>query len=310
MASNSTIRREPPKTVDSSGKPAGGRFAPKPPKDADKYDDAIIEALDASSPTADPPLRDFRVIGSDYKVYKTLYGEPVRPAGVCYNCGSPIAHCVVIENPKTGEIVDVGETCAERVGLDLSHLREMLRERRKAERQEELRLETEAAERTRAEQEAAATAKFGEHGTESRWTSGCRCNLCSAQAPHGNVGRLTYGKCYCSKCLQAAIDSGVYHYEERRKLVDLETHKVLHAKCVRTRYGLSWVVDHEDGSASWYPYSPARRNTLAKRGAVEVNVKCLIRSYRYNGEKRFKEVTILESSNADVWNEPVQVDLS
>jgi hypothetical protein len=256
-----------------------------------------------------PPLRDFRIVGYERKIYKSPGDEP-RPAGVCYHCGSSIMNCIVIENPKTGEIVDVGETCAERVGLDMNALRAMLRERNYADQREASRKEREAEAQTRAEREAADIAKFGEHGTESRWDSGCRCDLCSAKSPHGSVERLTYGKCYCAECLQAAIDSGKYYYEDRRKLVDIDTNQILPAKCVGTKYGLSWVVNSEDGSASWYPYSPARRGTLAKRGAVEVNVKCLIRPYYYDGQQHFKEVAMLEAPDTDAWGEPIQVDLN
>lgn len=257
----------------------------------------------------EPPLQDFRIVGYERKVYAIPGGEP-RPAGVCYHCGSAIMNCIVIENPKTGEIVDVGETCAERVGLDLTSLREMLRERgRAAQIEAEIERRREYA-KSRAEQEAADTAAFGEHGTESRWNSGCRCDECSAKAPHGRVERLTYGKCYCDQCLQAAIDSGKYYYESVRKLVDLETNQILDARCVSTKYGLSWVVNDEDGSASWYPYAPKRRDTLTKRGAVEVNVKCLMRPYRYNDEPHVKEIVMLEAADTDVWDQPIQVSLN
>jgi len=258
----------------------------------------------------EPPLRDFRIVGYERKIYPAVYGEPTRPAGVCYHCGSGIMNCVVIENPKTGEIVDVGETCAERVGLDMSALKEMLRERNYASRVEADRERQEQSAKSKAAQEAEDTARFGGHGSESRWQSGCRCAKCSVSAPHGQADRLTYGKCYCDLCLQAAIESGQYERETRKKLVDLDTRKVLPAKCVHTKYGLSWVVNDENGSASWFPYSPARRNTLAKRGAVEVEVACLMRRYRFDGEVHYKEVVMLESSGVDIWGEPIDVELN
>jgi hypothetical protein len=219
-------------------------------------------------------------------------------------------NCVLIENPKTDEIVDVGMTCAERVGLDMAALRAMLRERFQAEQREANRIEREEREKTRAEKEAADTAAFGEHGTESRWNSGCRCNLCSSQAPHGNVERLTYGKCLCDKCIQAAVDGGQYSINTRTKLVDLETRSVLHARLVNTRFGLSWVVNDKDDNPSWYPYMPARRQTMTKRGAVEVEMQCLVRSYHYDGDMHYKEVAILSSPGVDRWDEPIDVDQS
>ena len=257
-----------------------------------------------------PPLRDFKIVGYERKAYTPPGSSTSQPSGICYHCGAAIMNCVVIENPKTGDVVDVGETCAERVGLDMSALRAMLRERRQDEQRTLNRAEREATERARDEKEAADTASFGEHGTESRWQSGCRCDQCSGQAPHGQVDRLVYGRCLCQECVDAAIASGQYEISTKLKLVDLETHKILPARCVRTKFGLSWVVNNTDDSASWYPYSPTRRNTITKRGATEVEVECLVRRYRYDGETHYQEVAVLSHSGVDKWQEPIQIEIS
>jgi hypothetical protein len=110
--------------------------------------------------------------------------------------------------------------------------------------------------------------------------------------------------------VDAALASGQYETCTKSKLVDLETHTILPARCVKTKYGLSWVVNNADDSASWYPYAPARRNTITKRGATEVDVECLVRRYRYDGEIHYKEVAVLSHSGVDKWQEPIQIEVS
>lgn len=268
---------------------------------------AVAIPKDDTGTVQEPPLKDFRIVGYTRKVYKSPGDEQARPAGICYHCGAAIMNCILIENPKTRQIVDVGETCAERVGLNMAELRAMLRERAQVEQRELARKEREAKERTRAEIEAANTAEFGEHGTVSRWESGCRCDQCSTQAPHGTINRFLYGRCLCDPCIQATVDGSKYSIETITKLVDLTTGNILPARVVHTKYGPSWVVNDQDGNPTWYPYGPARRQTITKRGAVEVEVECIVKNYYSNGSMRYYEVAALSSSGKDRWGEDCPV---
>lgn len=88
-------------------------------------------------------------------------------------------------------------------------------------------------------------------------------------------------------------------------LIDAASGEILPAKRVSTRYGPRWVVNHEDGEADWYPYSPARRTTMTSKGVTEAEVDYLVRPYgRYDG---FSTLFPLERPDVDSWGEAISV---
>lgn len=54
-----------------------------------------------------------------------ITGFVTRPQtdGVCAHCGMGIKHCVVVIDPESGGEVTIGTTCAERVGVDATMIR-------------------------------------------------------------------------------------------------------------------------------------------------------------------------------------------
>lgn len=277
-------------------------------------DDRLILSFfeDETPVEQDPPLKDFRVLGFERKVHQAPGGGVVQPASTCYHCGQGIMNCVVIENPRTKQVVDVGETCAERVGLDLTELRAMLREKHQDSlREEEANRRREEAQ-SREQQERDDARIYGVHGTRSRWDAGCTCEDCSASAPHGTIARLRHGRCYCTQCVQVGINKGGYWIAPVTRLFDLDTGEDLNARCVNVRRrGLRWVINDDDsGTASWYPYQPVRRNTLTDKGVIEAEVEYLFTSYRYDGIRHEKPLAPLSAPSVDRWGEPLTVTLA
>lgn len=83
----------------------------------------------------DAPLETFKVIGVEERTYQAAPGAPVQAAGTCWHCGIGIKICVVAKQVDTGEVITVGTTCAERVGLDPAGLKKHLAEKFPDERQ-------------------------------------------------------------------------------------------------------------------------------------------------------------------------------
>lgn len=276
----------------------GGQYATKTHTEVD----ISLSEPEAEAPADAPPLKDYRVVGFVRKTSSPTPGVNL-PGSTCWHCGAGIINCVQARHIETDETIDVGMDCAERTGLDKAALKKMLREKFAEERATRRRRQT-AAERAREEaEEAEAVRRFGEHGTESRYSDGnCRCVGCRSVAPHGTQDRLEDGNCYCPECVEAAIDSGSYEIDTRRVLVDLETGRPIPAaKAVSTRYGTRWVVESNEGT-EWYPYGRKRRSTMADRGLLEADAPHLVRIGReYNWA-----VTALEPPEVDVWGEPIE----
>ena len=226
--------------------------------------------------TETAPLECFRVIGVEEKTYQCAPGAPVQPAGTCWHCGTSIKVCVVSKNVNTGEIVDIGTTCAERIGLDPEGLKRYLRERREFIRAELWAADTESR-RLHAEWASAEAARLhGEHGTESRYAFGCHCGECVAAAPHGTADHFWQHDCSCDACVEAvkASDPRIVT-KDRDVLVDLSTgHVVDEARLIQGQYGWSWLIPSLD---RFVPEGRKRRATIASRGYTYATASYLVR---------------------------------
>lgn len=258
--------------------------------------------------TESPPLEGYRVVGLRENRYKPHPDAPSRPGGSCWHCGTGIAIEVVISNGTEQHVI--GTTCAERVGLNGPELKAFLAEKYADERAARSKAGREAAARAWAERDAAETLEHGEHGTETRFRAGCRCDPCIAGAPHGTWPKFADGACTCSACLDYALlerpaDDTTYKVGTFDVLVDLATGDVVDgARIVDTRYGARWAPT---ARTDWAPVRPARRTTLSKRGVTEAEATFLYvdvkgRSWR-DGFR--KPLARLSSPIIDRWNEPI-----
>lgn len=222
--------------------------------------------------TKKAPLGRFSIVGVTTNWYSAAPGHK-QPGGSCWHCGQGIAIEVLCLDSETGERVTVGTTCAERVGLDAEQLHEMLQERYAEERAERMRQRSEEYRAKMAEEEAAAVAFFGEHGTESRFLSGCYCDRCVTAAPHGTMFRFREG-CRCVECVGFMLTTERWYVrDDDTVLVDLGTGRVVpDARAVDTTYGMRWRSDSLD---VWLPWLPKRRTTLANKGFTEAEVPVL-----------------------------------
>ncbi|MEU7631663.1 hypothetical protein AB0C34_16995 [Nocardia sp. NPDC049220] len=239
------------------------------------------------------PLADYVITGYDTRYYQPAPGVQL-PGGTCWHCGTAIAICVQIRHRTTEETHEIGSTCAERVGLDVTELKKMLRDRYAAIRNEQA-----AAER-KAHREA-TDAKLGEHGTETRYSNGCRCPECRATAPHGTVTRWNAG-CGCLECVDRILEAEPKRYwviEDYPVMVELATGRIVDAEVFPTRYGSSWCVKTDDGRKVWLAIEPARRSTHTKKGYVEARAPMLVES----GRDRERARLLLGEPLVDLWGE-------
>ena len=81
-------------------------------------------------------LRDAKITG---------FVSRAQADGTCAHCGMGIKHCVIVIEPESGCEVTIGTTCAERVGVDSTMIRNRETHEMKADREE--REEIKAAER-------------------------------------------------------------------------------------------------------------------------------------------------------------------
>ena len=184
---------------------------------------------------SEAPLTSYRITGYIERWHEAIPGVK-QPSGACWHCGAGIAICVQIRHVTTGELHEIGTTCAERTGLDTAQLRAMLAERHADERRQSFAAEREAVRRAAAEQDAADTAAYGDHGTTSRFSSGCRCERCRPAAPHGTLARFVDGPCHCGDCVGAAAAFDDYTTREVDVIVDLASAEIVeHARKVTTR---------------------------------------------------------------------------
>jgi hypothetical protein len=290
------------------GKTGGGvgtnQYGVRGVSQASQQDAEVLRELaEPDEPVPDaPPLADYQVIGLTRKEYRADPSAPVQPGGTCWHCGQGIMNVVAVRNVRSREEHEIGIDCARRTGLDRAGLRAMLAERYAAERQDGRRSQWRARQAEAQQREAEETARHGAHGTEGRYTSGCVCEQCLAAAPHGTRDRLENGGCTCASCVNGALAFGNYERRDLPVLLDVRTGEVLPARVVSTRYGLRWVVEHANGTTTWYPRRPARRSTLASKGVVEAEAPYLVRVWRNGG---FEPVTVLERPTVDAWGEPV-----
>lgn len=199
-------------------------------------------------------------------------------AGTCWHCGTAIAYCVQIQSSLTGEQHEIGSTCAEKLGLDITQIKQQLADQRAAERLRTNRLH-------------------------------CSDPVLAPEQPHGTVSKFNTG-CYCLQCIDAALTAMPKKYAVGTKsvIIELATGRPVRATLVNTRYGQSWHVD--DGTwLTAYP-RPKRRNTQAAKGYVEAEVPCLFRYgwQRRGGTAAYSETTLcpLASPLVDVWGMPIE----
>ena len=285
----------------AKGVPSGGQFGTVAHDESDvKLDEPKLL-----------PLQNYLITGFVRKTYQAAPDAPVQPGSSCWHCGAALVNCVQATNRTTGETVDIGFDCADRAGLDPEGLKEMLAEKFADERARRAAGRAEAARRKSAEyiaareaEEAAATAAYGEHGTESRFTSGCYCDECVAVAPHGTITKIDTDNCTCPECVEVALASGDYEVRQQSCLIDAETGLVIpNARMVSTKYGLKWVVDHEDGNADWYPFHPKRRSTMLSKGVLEASQDHLVRPYRR--QEGWRVIGAIGQPDVDDWGEPI-----
>lgn len=250
----------------------------------------------------DAPLTHYEITGFVRKEFSPASGITL-PGGSCGHCGAALINCVQVRHRVTGETMDVGMDCAERVGLSRSQVKEMMRERFAEERYERWAAQSSARRAELAAAEAAATEQFGEHGTPGRYSDGdCRCGECRGAAPHGTLDRLEAAACFCDTCVEAAVESGRYEVREMTMLVDAGTHQVINeARPVSTRFGLRWAVDSDAGT-EWYPFGAKRRSTMLSKGVLEAATDHLVRKGQRGS---FFPVAALRRPEADVWGEPL-----
>jgi hypothetical protein len=285
------------------GVPVGGQFATMahPESDLDLSDEP---AAQSEPPLYDPaaPLSSFKVIGVEEKVFRAAPDAPRQPGGTCWHCGTGITICVLAQHAKTKEVVTIGTTCAERIGLDPDGLKRYLRERREQRRAERWAADQEAREKALAEKEAELAGRIGPHGTVSRFTYGCRCDECVAVAPHGTPEHF-YGKeCSCKKCVEATLAADrSLSVVTQAVLVDASTGQVIDdARVVSGKYGSSWVIPSRD---EFVPYGRKQRKTVLARGYLYAEAEYIVR----RGQRGSFPIRRMSTPETDEWGEPIIV---
>jgi hypothetical protein len=231
------------------------------------------------------PLEQFRARGIVEKTVAINVGTPyaqIVPSGTCWQCGTGIRYCVQAEylgpdgdDLKHGQLVDIGTTCAERIGMDRAELKAFLAELYAEERLERSKAWREARRAEFEAFEAAQTAAYGPHGTEARYVGGCAfeggraCGECAAVAPHGTADRFWAGECSCQSCLGAVCNR---QYGLRVTvlpvLVSLATGEVIgSARLVDGQYGAQWWFRDAEGR-HYVPTGRKRRSTVERHGVT------------------------------------------
>jgi hypothetical protein len=249
------------------------------------------------------PLERFRVVGVTEKVFQAAQGAPRQPGSSCWHCGTGIMIVVVAKNLDTGEVVDIGTTCAERIGLDPDGLKRYLKERREALRAERWAADAERRDAERAYRDEELRRLHGDHGEESRYLFGCRCQECREVAPHGTGDHFWNHACSCEPCIAAVLrEHSDFRVRELSVLVDLDTGQVCDsARLIESRYGLSWLVND-----TFIPYGRKRRDTVAKRGYTYAEATYLMKPA--DREHPFPwRIRRLSTPLVDDWNEPIPV---
>lgn len=263
-----------------------------------------------------PPLQDFRVVGITEQTTVVNAGTPFArevASGHCWHCGTNIRICVMAKNLKTGEVVSIGQTCAERIGLDKDGLKKYLAERYAEQRVLRSKAYQEEQRRIQEQWEAAQTKKFGAHGTLSRYEGGCSrggaiCDECRATAPHGTVDHFWVHRCACGSCVDAVLkhNRDFYISENVPVLVSLETGRIVpNAKMVQGQFGTSWWIP----GGGYVPAFRKRRDTVARRGYTYARAKMLLER-SHSRDTPDWQVRVLEQPTVDVWGEPISPQLT
>jgi hypothetical protein len=223
-------------------------------------------------------LEHYTVIGM---VERWKGGADVQvPGGDCWHCGTAIAYCVQIRHTFTGEQHEIGTTCAEKVGLDITAVKKLLAEKRARERA--------AAELEWRRTYVPAEPTLPAHGTVERFHTGCHCGECT----DGVV---------------LALPQEYNYVPDESVIVELATGELVRASITETRYGFSWKVR---GGEAWLPLSPKRRSTHANKGFVEAKAPCLVKRWTRRLNNGFTQpattvVRFLGSPLVDVWGTPI-----
>jgi hypothetical protein len=264
-----------------------------------------------------PPLQQFRIIGVLEKTAVTNVGTPFAkevPGGSCWHCGTSIRICVQAKNAETGETVDIGTTCAERIGLDRGELKRYLAERFAEQRWLRSKAYAEAKRAEFERREADQTAKYGPHGSPSRfghcavYGDPWNCDECRAVAPHGTWERFWDGPCSCDDCVRALTKRN-QEYEVRSLpvLVALVSGRVVdEARMSNGQYGASWLVPGavRGAGATFVPMHRKRRATVVARGYTYAQADYLVRKPEHWGDP-VQRVRRLTQPVEDDWGEPI-----
>lgn len=251
-----------------------------------------------NSTSTDAPLTQWKIVGFEERWHRPV-PEVKQPGGTCWHCGTGIAYCYIIENLQTKKREIIGSTCAERVGMNKEQLNRYYaayyRDR---------------ANKKRAATEAELVAEHGEHGTQTRFESGCICRDCRGVAPHGTPARWRTG-CLCLDCIEGrvTIEPDTYWIDDAAYvMVDIATGKIANAEIVDGNWGSQWRVRTPDGHYVYLALSPKQRTTHTKKGYVEAIAPMLIRgdrSRRIGKREDPSPILALGSPLFDVWGEPL-----
>lgn len=250
----------------------------------------------------DAPLELFRIVGIEERTYQAAPGAPVQGAGTCWHCGAGIKTCVVATHLDSGEVITVGTTCAERIGLDPAGLKHYLAEKFADDRRSRRSAIWQARVARREQEELELEQTIGAHGSVERYGHGCRCDACRVVAPHGTSDCFWEQKCSCSECLSAALESDQrLHIAVRDGLVDISTGQVVEdARIVSGRYGLCWFLPETETFVRAYA---KKRETIVKHGYTYVETEWLVRTW-WNGQGESKE-RLIASPVVDIWGEAI-----
>lgn len=254
-------------------------------------------------------LTRYRLVDLIERTVTVAAGTPhayQAPGGSCSECGQELRWCYVIQHTDTGATREIGETCAEKVGLTAAQVKAFYAAKFAQQRAAAADARAEARRRKRLQLETIETHWYGPHGAQGRYLSGCRCEPCMAAAPHATAHRFWAG-CRCQVCVDHMLAQPDIQVWPRRYLIRIEGDQLglVDARKVDTQYGTSWVVDRPDGGTDWIRPGAARRSTATKKGYVEVEVPTLCQQRNGREGRYWASVHPLETPTHDIWGQPL-----